>query len=29
LKKFQADQKLNVSGEADAATKAKLQELAK
>ena len=29
LKKFQADQKLKVSGEADAATKAKLQELAK
>ena len=29
LKKFQADQKLNVSGEPDAATKAKLQELAK
>lgn len=29
LKKFQADKKLNVSGEPDAATKAKLEELAK
>jgi hypothetical protein len=29
LKKFQADQKLNVSGEPDAATKAKLEELTK
>ena len=29
LKKFQTDNKLNVSGEPDAATKAKLQELAK